>query len=57
MGSDANGHEWRIGRFQTDDESECRLCGIVSDSRQADEPCERRGCGPLSQLHRFKKGE
>jgi hypothetical protein len=32
-------HEWHIGRFQADDESECRLCGVQSDEPLADEPC------------------
>jgi hypothetical protein len=36
------GHEWRIGRFQSDDESECRLCGVQSDEPAADESCEAR---------------
>jgi hypothetical protein len=36
---DDNGHEWRIGRFQADDESECRLCGVESDQPEADKPC------------------
>lgn len=37
--SDTNGHVWRIGRFQADDESECQLCGVQSDMAEADEPC------------------
>jgi hypothetical protein len=40
--SDLNGHEWRIGRFQADDESECSLCGLQGDDPEADEPCPHR---------------
>jgi hypothetical protein len=32
-------HEWKIGRFQADDESECRKCGCQSDEPDADKPC------------------
>jgi hypothetical protein len=38
--SDPNGHEWAIGRFQADDESQCRLCGCQSDEPDADKPCQ-----------------
>lgn len=38
-GGDENGHEWVIGRFQTEDESECHRCGCQSDEPDADRPC------------------
>jgi len=51
-------HEWRIGRFQTEDERECAKCGCDSADDDADGPCQADQptagctvCGGIRQHH------